>query len=610
MARYSEHDRSLIDQAVTEWSTRCLVGDGSLLFPEQLDVWTEQSAADLYQRFNMSGLTDKRTFMQKWAAQLDGASRQVRLFAAELLLVHFLFASSVSGQAKRAIVQETLAGSDFALDQDSVGIRALGQAIGHPGIGFNVGRDRQVAYLIDFTRRLKLRPPEERAEILRDPWRLRDFADDTDESVREMRHILLHLLRPDEFERISSGTHKREIAAAFSGLLGEDAPQDLDERLLAIRRRLDELMPAGNTQKGLIDFYHPPLWGVWESAGGGDDDGTGDLEALLWKKQIVLYGPPGTSKSYQARRLAETLIRRVALDRWKPEGFFTHQQALEDVIDRCVRWIQLHPGYGYEEFIRGLRLDGSETRYQPGALPALIDDMAQQRPPDGLPSLPFVLVLDEINRTDLSALFGEAFSLIERDRRGEPGAELPGLNVGDPPARLVVPEDLYIIGTMNEIDQSVETLDFALRRRFLWRECPFERDTLLSIISSRWHDDVGKKWHHESAMPQLERFADRAAALNDAIDDSEELGRAYAIGHTYFADLTFFLGTWLAGRKSAPPNGTFLWTGRNRAQPPLVDLWERSLRPLLEQYLAGSDAGADELRRLRSIFFDTDGRTG
>jgi 5-methylcytosine-specific restriction enzyme B len=602
MARYSESDRSLVDQTAEDWAERCLVNDASLLFPDRPSVWTEAAADEIHARFIQGGLTDKRTFMEKWAAQLADATDDVRLFAAELLLVHFLFASSISGDAKRSIIDQTLEGTALSLDRGSLPARALSQAIGHPGIGFNVGRDKQVAYLIDFTRRMKELEPPRRREILDDRGTLREFADATSESVREMRHILLHLLRPEDFERISSGTHKREIAAGFAGLLDDSAPADLDERLLAIRSRLTALLPAGNTKKGVIDFYHPPLRGVWESGGGGDGDGTGDLEALVWKKQIVLYGPPGTSKSYQARQLAETVVRREALRRWGPKAFFTHQGALEARLQSCVRWIQLHPGYGYEEFIRGLRLDGSTTRYEPGTLPKLIDEMAQQTWPEGLGALPFVLVLDEINRTDLSALFGEAFSLIERDKRGEPGAELPGLNPGDPADRLVIPEDLYIIGTMNEIDQSVETLDFALRRRFLWRECPFEMDTLLAIVASRWPDDVGSRWNEESALPQLERFADRAAAVNQAIDDSDELGRAYQVGHTYFADVTFFLGVWLSSRKSAPPNGTFLWTARDRPQPPLTDLWERSLKPLLEQYLAGSDTGTDELARLRHVF--------
>lgn len=434
--------------------------------------------------------------------------------------------------------------------------------------------------------------------MLADPWALRDFADDTDERVREMRHVLLHLLRPDDFERISSGTHKREIAAAFSSLLEGDQPGDVDEQLLAIRRRLSEYLPGGNTDKGEIDFYHPPLHGVWESTAGREGDGTGDLEALEWKKQIVLYGPPGTSKTFQARELAETMIRRAALERWGPKRFFRQQPAVDELVQANIFWLQLHPGYGYEQFIRGLRLEGDETRYRPGYLPWVVGRLEHQELPEGLAPLPGVLVLDEMNRTNLSEMLGEAFSLLERDKRGEERS-LPGFDANQDPDVLVIPEDLYVIGTMNEIDQSIETLDFALRRRFLWRECPFERDTLLEIVADRWDQDV-HRFSYDDAAAQLERFADRALELNRAIESSEELGGHYEVGHTYFADIAFFIGPWARARKNKPANGSFLWTGHGKPQPPLNDLWERSLKPLLTQYLAGSDAREDELRRLKS----------
>ena len=473
-----------------------------------------------------------------------------------------------------------------------------------PGIGFNTRRDVQVAYLIDFVRRLKALPVEEREALLDDAWALRDFADDTDEPVREMRHVLLHLLRPDEFERISSGTHKREIASAFVGLLDDDAPDDVDERLFAIRGRLESYLPKGNTKKGVVDFYWPPLHGVWESTAGDEGDGTGDLEALTWKGQLVLYGPPGTSKTYQARQLAETLIRRAALREWGPEAFFSNIDALEGehgLVQRNIFWQQLHPGYGYEQFIRGLRLEGDETRYRPGYLPWVVEQLAAQSPPDGLPPLPGVCVLDEMNRTNLAEMLGEAFSLLERDRRGDV-QQLPGFNAEQEPDELVIPKDLFFIGTLNEIDQSVETLDFALRRRFLWRVCPFERDTLLAIIADRWEGDVGR-FSYEDAAVQLERFADRAEQLNAVIEESDELGRQYAVGHTYFADIAFFIGPWVHARKYKPANGTFLWTASGRPQPPLEDLWARSLRPLLEQYLAGSDARLEEMKRLAETYF-------
>lgn len=600
MARYSEHPRDVIDEAVRLWVDACLLSDESLT-GEAEHIWSASTVDDLYARFNKSPLLGPEaggSFASKWNEQMKDATPSVRLLAAEMLVVHFWFASSVTKATKLAISNSSLAGTGATLPEDALAVDALGQAIGHPGIGFNTRRDAQIAYLIDFVRRLKAVPADERESILGDSWALRDFADDTEEPVREMRHILLHLLRPDDFERISSGSHKREIADAFAGLLDEDAPADLDERLLQIRTKLVGYLPDGNTSAGALDFYWSPLHGVWESGGGGD--GTSDLEALYWKKQIVLYGPPGTSKTFQARRLAEALIRRSALEAWGPENYFSNAEAVDALVGSNVFWLQLHPGYGYEQFIRGLRLEGDVTRYRPGYLPWVVQQLQVQKPPAGLEALPGVLVLDEMNRTNLSEMLGESFSLLERDKRGVPTA-LPGFDADQEPDELVLPENLFVIGTLNEIDQSVETLDFALRRRFLWRECPFERDTLLTIIAARWDEDVAR-YSYEDASEQLERFADRAADLNREIENSAELGRQYQVGHTYFADIAFFLGPWTRARKSKPGKGTFLWTRNGNPQPPIVDLWVRSLLPLLEQYLAGSDTRADELVHLRDTF--------
>lgn len=607
MARFTEGDRSKIDQTAERWERTCLLGDESLVFDGRHDVWSPDNVEDLYERFNgnqLAGDAAGGRFVSKWDEQLNGASDDVKLLGAEVLLMHFLFVDSVTRRGKFNVLTRSLEGTGIELPIDAIAVQAMSQGIGHPGIGFNTRRDVQVAYLIDFVRRLKVLSDPERRAVLATESTLREFADDTDWPIREMRHVLLHLLRPEYYERISSGTHKREIAHAFSGLLPDGISDDVDEQLWAIRQELEKYIPGGNTSKGTVDFYYEPLRGVWESSGGATAGGVGDLEALEWKKQIVLYGPPGTSKTWQAESLAKAVIRRAALAQWGPQGYFSNAAAVEAAMDTNIFRLQLHPGFGYEQFIRGLRLEGSVTRYRTGFLPWVVDTLATQQQPGRLEALPGVLILDEINRTNLTEMLGEAFSLLERDQRGKK-RELPGFDAGQEPDVLVIPENLYVIGTMNEIDQSVETLDFALRRRFLWRECPFERETLLSIVADRWDRDV-QRHSYDDAAEQLEKFADRAQALNRAIEESDELGRQYQVGHTYFADIAFFLGPWVRARKNRPSKGTYLWTSNGAVQPPLDDLWSRSLEPLLAQYLAGSDVQTEELKAFKRTFLSRD----
>lgn len=605
MARYPK-SRGAIDDVVDRWRVGSLIGDQSLLGSTP-DVWSQANVDDLYQRFIKQPFLGKEgggTFESKWRRQLEDVSAGVRQLAAELLFVHFLFPSSVSRERKRHLIALTLEDDSPEATGD---LTALDTAIGNPGIGFNTRRDLQLGMIIEFTRALKALDSNQRRAVLADPWKTRDFAEKVpSENRREMMHILLHLLHPDTFERIASGTHKRQIVKAFEDLSPPEAgeTQRVDERLLAIRKRLEELLPDGNTGDGEVDFYYAPLKSVWSSGALDSGEGTGDLEALQWKKQLILYGPPGTGKTFTARRLAEELLSNAALKLWGTQQYLNNPLALKQAIANNFRTLQLHPGYGYAEFIRGVRLSGQETRYEDGVLFEILDAHATQdiRDSDGhqLSALPFVLLLDEINRTDLTAMLGEAFSLFERDKRGQK-LTLPGVNAGEEPRTLSLPEDLYVIGTMNEIDHSVETLDFALRRRFLWRACPFDRVALIQIIERRWKSDIPSRFAFDDALPQLERFADAAQAINDEIALLEDLGGAYQIGHTYFADITFFLGQWLEGKQRSYAT-TPLWLENGAARPPVSDLWSRSLKPLLEQYLLATDRPEATLTRLREMF--------
>jgi 5-methylcytosine-specific restriction protein B len=607
MARFADVDSSRvkIDETVERWKEQCLLKDGSLLFDDR-PIWTAANLTDFRDRFlgEAAIYGGDLNFEQKLEKQLETASVEVRWLACEVLAVYFLFARiAISGDAKVGILDRVRepAGEDGDPPHWPLVRDAMYEGIGNPGGGYNIRRDFQVGYLIDFARRWKGLPADEQAQLLEDSWALRDFADQPEDDMptREMRHILLHLLRADDFERISSRTHKQQIVDAFRGefLDGEDgAPEDLDEQLLFIRGKLEELDAQPDAHNGILDFYRPPLSGIW-APGNWEEEGASDLDLLLYKKQLVFFGAPGTSKTHRTRELAAALIRRVALERGGAKKFFEDQEAVEKACQENVEWIQLHPGYGYEEFIRGLRLDGDKTVYVPGVLPQLVEKISAQ---DNDP-LPFVLVLDEINRADLSRMFGEAFSLLEsRDRP----ARLPGRNPGEEPEELTLPDDLYVIGTMNLIDQSVEQLDFALRRRFFWRPCGFQREPIIEVNRNRWADFAPKRYGWERAEDDIGQLADRAVELNAQIEASPHLGPQYVIGHTYYFDAAYFGGRWLQGRKML--QGGPFWTRRGKPQPPLEDLWTLSLEPVLAQYLEGiaSEESETELERLRSVLMD------
>src|SRR5699024_2930158 len=137
-------------------------------------------------------------------------------------------------------------------------------------------------------------------------------------------------------------------------------------------------------------------------------------------KQIVFHGPPGTGKTFTANELAESLIRSSAIQRWGVEDYYANRQRIEQLLETHVTRLLLHPGFGYSEFIAGLQLgEGNRTEYQEGKLLQIIRQMHDMDSGELAP-LPHVLILDEINRTDLSAMLGEAFSAIEADKRGTP----------------------------------------------------------------------------------------------------------------------------------------------------------------------------------------------
>jgi 5-methylcytosine-specific restriction protein B len=599
MAQISEHDPSRIFEAAREWRDQCLVAGKSLLWPGH-DVW---SPANL-QRFKACFIdkpdeaTDK-TFEVKFKAQLAGENADITRLGCDLLFVYFLYPTSVGRPRKVGLIREVASWKGVDVDESSPRFECFKHGIGNPGLVYNTSRPYELTYLARFAIVLTNMPDAERAALLKDHRRARKILDDLAEEHREtfdrppqLRHVVLYLLFPNDYERIASEGHKARICEAFGDIVDGDKPDDVDDHLKVIREKLTDFLPGRD-----LDFYWDPLRACWYTD--EESESLGALPALRIKKQIVLYGPPGTGKTYQARDIAGSLIKQELLKLWKPRRFFSMSgPELSELISKRVHRVQFHPGYGYEDFIRGLQIaSAGRTEYRDGVLLRIVEDVKRQTAEEQ--KIPVVLILDEMNRADLSKVLGECFSLLE-DRDTE--VRLGGHD--EVPRRVQLPANLYIVGTMNLIDQSLEHVDFALRRRFLWFFRGFSRDDFLAVSEKRWTalqkaGELRSGW--DKVVAEFEILGDRAQRLNEIINGNSYLGAQYEVGHTYFCDVVAFAHRYLLF--SEKRRNRVLFNGKGVALNPVQTLWSYSLAPLLSQYLSGIDSAERDalLKRAESV---------
>jgi 5-methylcytosine-specific restriction protein B len=593
MARSLAHEAAQIYKVGQEFCSHCLVSDGSLLGEEEL--WTTSNLSSLYEAFIDNPDPGKRTFAEKFKDQIYKTDNpdQIARLAGELVGVYFLFPSNVGLARKVELVSEVLDWGHATLPNESLLFHAFADGIGSGGLAYNTRRPFEIGYLIEFALAVKKLKAEERRQVLKDPWLTKDQFDALESAEsRQIRHMLLHILHPDQFERSASRHHKRRIGLAFSSL--SKGQEDIDKDLLDIRVALQALMPGR-----VLDFYQSPLVEVWNDPGDGDD-ATISMEALRYKKQLVFYGPPGTGKTHTAKSLAERIIRPALLEQMGPSKYFSKQAEVNQGIKDRIHRLQLHPAYGYEDFIRGLRINGAGgTEFQPGYLPRLIDRIVADDP-----AVPHVLLLDEMNRTDLSRMLGEAFSLLEnRDEE----IELAGANKDDPIATMKIPSNLYVIGTMNLIDLSIEQMDFALRRRFLWVHRGFDAEALVLAGKNRW-EMSGSKLGWAEIETDFRKLADAAIALNTLIEKNSLLGKQYAIGHAYLLDVVPFL---LEDTQDSPRSSKGYFWRNGKPRPPVEQIWNYVIKPILQEYLASVDATTRDkaLSELHSSFVTEPGRS-
>ena len=276
------------------------------------------------------------------------------------------------------------------------------------------------------------------------------------------------------------------------------------------------------------------------------------IELLKENHNLVLTGAPGTGKTFMAQAIAEEM------GCGKDEMCF----------------VQFHPSYDYTDFVEGLRpiekSDGQVGFERKDGVFKEFCKKAVKNIVDSEKNVDFVFIIDEINRGEASKIFGELFYAIDPGYRGKTDVRVKTQYQNLIPESDVfadgfyVPDNVYIIGTMNDIDRSVESMDFAMRRRFTWKEVtPTETQSMLDTLPCA---DEAKKTMNR---------------LNEEIANTDGLGTAYMVGPAYFLKL-----------------------GNNGGD--FLRLWDMNIEPLLKEYLRGFRKSDDILKKFSKAYFNSE----
>ena len=296
---------------------------------------------------------------------------------------------------------------------------------------------------------------------------------------------------------------------------------------------------------------------------------------LMKKKQIILTGAPGTGKSYWALNTVYELVARQNYQNSFVNLRFEEQDQVKS--SEQIKVVVMHSNYGYEEFVEGLRPENINGDLVFNVKEGVLKEFANKAALK--PDKNYYLILDEINRTDLTKVFGELIYSIENTKRGE------YIDLSVSKDRFTVPSNLYIIGTMNNADKSVSLIDLALRRRFGFINLETDYELINQVIQESPvlvdEEGTGEDLELEQVTTGAEiNISDWLLAVNERIVDTlGSEGRDLQIGHSYF-----------------------LSKGAVISEPAqFVDVIKYEIIPLLEEYTYNN---TDQLKKIlgRKIF--------
>lgn len=415
-------------------------------------------------------------------------------------------------------------------------------------------------------------------------------------------HMLLNLCDPDKYSAIANMGVKQKIV---QGLYKLYVKKDPDPITLESFGEIDTLLKEINDEiQGNKDIWSHNLW---EEPYRSQWDGSYVANAYeiltKYQKQVILYGAPGTGKTYAAEQIIKEFIydaenngrpidiNKDKLDKYKYTDNYDwtidnskdsktsdieNVELVDSLKDKKVIWemVQFNQSYSYEDFIEGLRPTG-----QSGSLKIVhgifkrFATVAKKYAAEDENHKTFIFIIDEINRGKIDKIFGELLYLLEyRDKN---------LRLHYSNEEFSIPDNVYIIGTMNTADKSIALLDVALRRRFWFVRCAPKREVLCEMFCVGYDDEL-----KISADDEPENIKKLAIKLFDWLNGKEnakgkldELGSdadELKIGHSYFLKL-------------AKNDITF---------SDLKNIWFYSVVPLIEEYCGFDKNRVEELLKM------------